>query len=72
MRRKKIKYRKKKSGKEVIVIEYVPAFEKFLATIRFKILLLLCELEEVNALCSHFPSHLRFNMDQCLLLFVIS
>ena len=63
MRRKKIKYRKKKSGKEVIAIECVLAFEKFLATVRFKILPPLCELEDVDALHGRFPPYLRFNID---------
>ena len=72
MRRKRIKYRKKKSGKEVTVLQCVPAFEKFPALVRFKILPPLTDLQEVDSLYGRFPPHLRFNMDQCPLPFVVS
>ena len=50
MKRKRIKYRKKKSGKEVTVL-------------RFKILYPLTDLQEVDSLYGRFPPHLRFNMN---------
>ena len=71
MKRKRIKYRKKKSGKEVTALQCVPAFEKFLALVRFKILPPLTDLQEVDSLYGRFPPHLRFNMDQCPLPFVV-
>ena len=70
--KEKIKYTKKKTRKEVTVIECVLAFEKFLAIVRFQILLLLNELEEVNTFCGYFPPYLRFNIDQYPLPLVVS
>ena len=63
--------RKKKSGKEVTAFQCVPVFEKFLALVRLKILPSLTDLQEVDSLYGKFPPHLRLNMDQCPLPFVV-
>ena len=67
----KIKYGKKKSRKEVSAKEYIPALEKFLATLWFRILPSLNEDKDVDALRGHFPPYLCFNIDQCPLLFFV-
>ena len=52
-------------------MECVPAFEKFMTTVRFRILPPLNPRQSVDALYGRFPPHLRFNMDQCPLPFVV-
>ena len=56
--RKKIQYRKKKSGKEATAWECIPAFEKFLAMVQFKILPPLIPNQIVDTLYGRFPPSL--------------
>ena len=73
MKRKKIKFRKRKCGKEISAQECVPAIELFLTNIRFNFLL---PRENDGAdgrdpLWGRFLPERRYNMDQVPLPFVV-
>ena len=70
MSRKKIKYRKRKCGKEKTAQEFIPEFEAFLARLRFDFLKPI-QHESNPSIWGRFPPEKRYNMDQVPLPFVV-
>ena len=71
IKRRKLKYRRKKSGKLFSANDHIPKYLDFLKTLRFKIL---CprDNEECDEIYGRFPPSRRYNMDQVPLPFVVS
>ena len=67
IRRKKIKFRKRKCGKEKTAEESIPEFEEFMEKLRFDFL-----QPRQGGLWGRFPPARRYNMDQVPLPFVVS
>jgi len=72
IKRNKLKYAKRKSGKKMHPNDHVKKIENFLATLRFKLLSPPSEDTTVYELWGRFRPEHRFNMDQVPLPFVVN
>ena len=70
--RRKLKYRRRKSGKQFSANKHVHTYLNFLQRLRFKLLPPIDETIPSDALWGRFPPSHRYNMDQVPLPFVVS
>ena len=70
IQRRKLKYRRRKSGKKFSANEHITKYTKFLQQLRFKLLVPLPN-ETSDTIWGRFPPSRRYNMDQVPLPFVV-
>ena len=71
LKRRKLKFRKRKSGKEHTVEELLPAYKKFLTFLRFRAIVPSETDSERHELWGRFPPDRRYNFDQVPLPFIV-
>ena len=71
IKRRKLKYRKKKSGKKFSADKHLPQYLNFLQRLRFKLFVPLPG-DTSESIWGRFPPSRRYNMDQVPLPFVVS
>ena len=72
IKRRKLKYRRRKSGKRFSANKHVQTYQNFLQCLRFKLLRPIDDTVQSDALWGRFPPSHRYNMDQVPLPFVVS
>ena len=71
IRRRNLKYRRRKSGKTSSADKHIPKFLSFLSRLRFDILVPR-DGEDIDSIYGRFPPERRYNIDQVPLPFVVS